>query len=215
MARALAARLRRAGVGVAVLPRDWAQARGRRGCVAVGARSAAWAPVPDPAVVVVLDEHDEALQGGARRRPGTRATWRSSAARRAGIPVVLVSPCPSLEALAWAPLVDADVANAERQGWPALEVVDRRKAPDPRDGPVLRRARAPAARRRREWCACSTARAGLDCSRVSRAASWPRASGAVRRSRSRAPTSSARGARRCGRRCACAAQDAFRTSGPV
>ena len=56
--------------------------------------------------------------------------WRSSARRRAGMPVVLVSPCPSLEALAWAPLVTPS-RNAERQGWPALEVVDMRKAPDP------------------------------------------------------------------------------------
>jgi len=128
MARALAARVRRSGVGVAVLPRDWAQAMAGAG-VTIGARSAAWAPVREPAVIVVLDEHDEALK--EERVP----TWHArdvaiERARRAGVPVVLVSPCPSLEALAWGALVKPS-RNAERQGWPALEVVDMRKADDP------------------------------------------------------------------------------------
>ena len=56
----LGRRLRRAGVPVAVLPDEWAQARG--GATVVGARSAAWAPVVDLAAVLVLDEHDEAYK---------------------------------------------------------------------------------------------------------------------------------------------------------
>ena len=57
-------------------------------------------------------------------------TSRSSVRCRAGVPAVLVSPCPSLEALVWGPLVTVS-RNAERQGWPALEVVDMRQADDP------------------------------------------------------------------------------------
>ncbi len=128
MARALAARVRRAGVGVALVPRDWAQAMAGAG-VTIGARSAVWAPVPGLSVIVVIDEHDEALK--EERVP----TWHArdvaiERGRRAGVPVVLASPCPTLEALAWGPLVRPS-RNAERQGWPALEVVDTRKTPDP------------------------------------------------------------------------------------
>ena len=127
-ARGLAARVRRSGVGVAVLPRDWGQAWAGAG-VTIGARTAVWAPVPDLAVVVVIDEHDEALK--EERVPAWHARDVAvERARRAGVPAVLVSPCPSLEALAWGPLVTVS-RNAERQGWPALEVVDMRQADDP------------------------------------------------------------------------------------
>lgn len=122
----LAASLRRAGRHVALVPRDWAKAAAG-GCVVVGARAGAWAPVPDLASVVVLDEHDEAYQ--EERAP----TWNArdvavERARRAGAPWVLTSPCPSLEALAAGRLVTPG-RSEERGGWPALEVVDRRAEP--------------------------------------------------------------------------------------
>src|SRR5690606_14698024 len=49
-------------------------------------------------------------------------------ARRAGVPCVLVSPTPSLEALAWAGEDGLVVPSrgVERDGWPLLEVIDRR-----------------------------------------------------------------------------------------
>src|SRR5205823_5769636 len=47
-------------------------------------------------------------------------------ARRAGVPAALLSPCPSLEALAAGPVVTPPRGN-EREGWPVLEVVDRRR----------------------------------------------------------------------------------------
>lgn len=128
MARGLAGRVRRAGVGVAVMPRDWAQAAAGAG-VTIGARAAAWAPVAEPAVIVVIDEHDEALK--EERIPAWHAREVAiERGRRAGIPVLLVSPCPSLEALGWGPLVTPS-RNAERKGWPAVEVVDMRRAADP------------------------------------------------------------------------------------
>lgn len=128
-ARLLAARLRRAGREVAVMPDDWAAARAGVDVV-IGARAAAWAPCADMAAVVVLDEHDESLQ--EERQP----TWHArdvavERAERAGVPCVLVSPAPSLTALAWAGrrVVRPSTAD-ERAGWPIVEVVDRsRDAP--------------------------------------------------------------------------------------
>ncbi len=122
-ARHLVLRLRRAGVTTASMPRDWAVAAG--GATVVGARAAAWAPVHDLAAVVVLDEHDEGLQ--EERTP----TWNArdvaiERARRGGVPCVLVSPCPTLEAQEWGTLL-APSRQAERQGWPVVDVVDRRK----------------------------------------------------------------------------------------
>lgn len=130
-ARALGVRLRRSNVEVAVHPRDWAAAAA--GHTVVGARAAAWAPAPDLAAVVVFDEHEEVWQ--EERTP----TWHArdvaiERARRAGVPCVLVSPCPSLEALDAGVLVEPS-RSAERAGWPILDVVDRRKE-DPARGPL-------------------------------------------------------------------------------
>lgn len=123
-ARNLATRLRRAGAGVALVPRDWALAAAGAAAV-VGSRAAAFAPVSRLAAVVVVDEHDEALQNEGS------PTWNArevavERARRAGVPCVLLSPAPSLEALDIAPLIRRSRAQ-ERAGWPIVEVVDRRR----------------------------------------------------------------------------------------
>jgi primosomal protein N' (replication factor Y) len=125
-ARQIAERLRRSGRSVALLPADWARAAAGSTEFVVGGRSAVWATVPGLAAIVVLDEHDEALQ--EERMP----TWHArdvavERARRAGIPCGLVSPCPTVSALHWSgkrwmrPTTDD-----ERAGWPAVEVIDRR-----------------------------------------------------------------------------------------
>ena len=108
---------------VALVPDDWAKAAAG-GAAVVGTRAAAWAPVPDLAAVVVFDEHDEVHQ--EERSP----TWHArdvavERARRAGVPCVLTSPMPTLEALSVARLVLPDRAT-ERAGWPRVVVVDRR-----------------------------------------------------------------------------------------
>lgn len=131
-ARLLAGRLRQLGHPVRVHPRDWAAAAARGGIV-IGARSAVWARVADLGGVVVLDEHDESLQ--EERNP----TWHArdvalERARRAGIPCLLLSPCPSLTALASADLVREPSRSAERAGWPVVEVVDRRHEEPGRGG---------------------------------------------------------------------------------
>jgi primosomal protein N' (replication factor Y) len=127
-AQVLASRLRRAGVSVALLPREWALAAAGVQVV-VGARAAAWAPVPDLAAVLVLDEHEEVHQEEAS------PTWHArdvaaERARRAGVPCVMTSACPSLEALRWGDLLTLDRAG-ERAGWPVVDVVDRGRE-DPR-----------------------------------------------------------------------------------
>lgn len=127
MAAAVAGRLRRAGHPVAEHPRDWAI--GAAGATVVGARAAVWAPVRDLAAVLVLDEHDESHQ--QEQTP----TWHArdvaiERAEKAGVPCILTSPCPTLEALEWGSLQAADRAR-ERAGWPIVEVVDRRDE-DPR-----------------------------------------------------------------------------------
>jgi primosomal protein N' (replication factor Y) len=75
----------------------------------------------------VVDECDEAYQD--ERAP----TWNArdvalERARRAGVPCVLTSACPSLEALAAGRLLSPSRGD-ERAGWPVLEVVDRRQEP--------------------------------------------------------------------------------------
>jgi primosomal protein N' (replication factor Y) len=102
---------------------DGATARGG-GATVIGTRATAWAPLAEPAAVVVLDEHDQGLQ--QEQAP----TWHArdvalERARRAGVPCVLVSPTPSLEALGAGPLLAAS-RQAERNGWPRVEVIDTR-----------------------------------------------------------------------------------------
>jgi primosomal protein N' (replication factor Y) len=121
-ARLMGARLRRAGLTVAVVPDDWAAAAGGVDIV-IGARTAAWAPCPGIAAAVVIDEHDEALQSESS------PTWHArdvvvERCRTAHAPVVLVSPCPTLSALHWRSAIRPPVAR-ERAGWPIVDVVDR------------------------------------------------------------------------------------------
>lgn len=122
-ARRVARALRRAGVRVATPPDDWASSAGG-GCTVVGSRAAAWMPMPDLAAVVVFDEHDEALKSSAAPAWNARDVALERA-RRAGCPAVLTSPVPSLEALRAGRLLSPD-RESEREGWPLMEVIDRR-----------------------------------------------------------------------------------------
>jgi primosomal protein N' (replication factor Y) len=125
-ARTLAVRLRGAGYNTAVHPEQWARAAGGVDVV-IGGRSVVWSPCADLRTIVVLDEHDEALQ--EERSP----TWHArdvavERARRADVPCVLVSPCPSATALHWAGAsLRRPSVSDEREGWPILEIVDRTK----------------------------------------------------------------------------------------
>jgi primosomal protein N' (replication factor Y) len=123
-ARGVRAVLDRADLPGAARAEAW-RAASEGGCVVVGGRVGAFAPVPDLALGVVVDDGDEALQ--EERAP----TWhaREVLAQRCaarGAPFVVVGAAPSLEALHRADRVLALPRAAERAGWPPVEVVDRR-----------------------------------------------------------------------------------------
>lgn len=125
-ARVLGGKMRRAGVRVGLVGRDWAL--GRAGASMVGGRAAAFAPVADLAAIVMLDEHDPVYQ--EERTP----TWHArdvaaERARRAGIPLVLVSPMPTPEANHLGLHKVALERSRERSGWPLVRVIDRRDEP--------------------------------------------------------------------------------------
>src|SRR4029079_14008378 len=137
-ARRLAARLRHAGWSTAVHPEQWARASAGVDVV-IGGRSAVWSPCAGMRSMVVLDEHDEALQeertptwhardvaiARARRADDARDV-AIERARRADAACVLVSPCPSVSALQWSGTsVRRPAVVDERAGWPVLEIVDR------------------------------------------------------------------------------------------
>lgn len=130
-AAVLASRLRRRGGSVALLPDDWAEARAGADVV-VGTRGAAWAPCPGLAAVVVVDGHDESLTQKAA------PTWNAVAvvaerARRTGAACAVVSACPTPELVAAAAAVIRPSLGLERNGWPQVDIVDRR-GDDPRLG---------------------------------------------------------------------------------
>ena len=136
-ARSLAHYLRGTGREVALVHSDesdaartaaWRRAEQGR-CVVVGGRSAALAPVPDLGAAIVVDDADEALQ--EERSP----TWHArevlyERAARAGAAWSVVSPAPTVEALAVPGVeVDALAPDMEARGWPRALVVDRREEP--------------------------------------------------------------------------------------
>jgi len=121
-AERLAARLRSRGLAVAS---SWAEAAAGWPVV-VGSRAAAWAPVPRLGAAVVLDAHDYEDRYDASEVVAERA-------RRAGVPCVLVSPCPTAVQRVRYGHPEVPERSEERAGWPALRVVDRRGA-DPRTG---------------------------------------------------------------------------------
>ena len=82
-------------------------------------------PMPNLAAAVVIDEHDERLK--EERTPAWHARdGVIERARRRGVPVVLTSAVPSLEALRGGPLLRRD-RSVERDDWPIVDVLDRRK----------------------------------------------------------------------------------------
>jgi primosomal protein N' (replication factor Y) (superfamily II helicase) len=107
----------------AAAPRTHGWDRARAGaCVAIGGRTAVWAPVPDLTTVIVLDEADEALE--EERAP----TWNArdvaiERARREGATVRLVTPAPTIDAVV---ALGPPTRPASATHWPRVDVVDQR-----------------------------------------------------------------------------------------
>jgi len=126
----LTTRLERSGHALALQPDAWSEAASG-GRVVVGTRSAVLSPVVDLRAVVVLDAHSDSYQ--EERVP----TWEAAVlaeerARRAEVPCLLVSACPTLDMLVGRHLVTLS-RGAERAGWAPIEVIDARDE-DPRAG---------------------------------------------------------------------------------
>lgn len=124
--KVLAARVRRTGLTVALMPHDWALARGGVD-VTIGARSAAFAPCPNMACAVLLDEHEESLQ--EERMP----TWHArdvlaERCRRNQVPLMAISAFPTLVG-SFGRTTLAPPLERERAGWPEIRVVDRSEEP--------------------------------------------------------------------------------------
>ncbi|HEX9190041.1 MAG TPA: primosomal protein N', partial [Vicinamibacteria bacterium] len=136
---------------------QWWRLREGEARVAVGARSAVFAPVPDLGLVVVDEEHD----GSYKQDESPRYPGRDVAVMRArleGCPVVLGSATPSVESHA-----NALRGKYERlllptrigpRGLPRVEIVDRREVlrggGDPILSPALRDALAACLARREQ-----------------------------------------------------------------
>ena len=198
------------GLTVALVPEEWAAAAGGVDVV-IGARAAAWAPCPDLAAVVVLDEHDEALQ--EERSP----TWHArdvvvERARRAGVPVLLVSPCPTVNGLAAVGdrLVPARRSTRSAPGGRSSRSSTAAATSRGRRSLVTSPLIAPPARpRAHAWCASTTRRAGRGswpaaaAATLARCARCDAAVGDGRRRHAAVPALWRRSARRCA--CTCGA----------
>ena len=110
----------------------WADARSGRAAVVIGTRSAVFAPLARPGLIIVDEEHDPSL----RQQEGLRYSGRDLAVMRAsltGIPVVLGSATPSLETLRHAREGRYGLAHLpERPGaasHPRVALVDLRRHP--------------------------------------------------------------------------------------
>ena len=176
--------------------------------VVIGARAAAWAPCPDLAAIVVLDEHDEALQ--EERTP----TWhaRDVAIERAGAPGVPCCWCRRARRVDGARTGRAGVAAPDdrRRSAPGGRSSTRRPQPTRSRGSVAGHVAADrrtcATRPHRVVCVHNTpGRARLLACRSCRSLAALRALRRGRRARPTTARCAAGAAARCARRCASSA----------
>jgi primosomal protein N' (replication factor Y) (superfamily II helicase) len=128
------------GLGAGERWDEWRRLARREARIAVGVRSAVFAPLPELGLVVVDEEHD----GAYKQEEGLRYHARDLAivrARNASCPVVLGSATPSMEShrnaelgrYARLPLPE----RIERRPMPEIEIVDLRAEPPAGDPPIF------------------------------------------------------------------------------
>lgn len=106
----------------------WISAASRSGIAVVGGRSVVFHPAGNLGLLAVIDETNPSLK--EQSSPCYHA--REAAVIRAacvGADVALVSSSPSPEARIWASGVQRPERNILRQGWPAVEVIQRQNEP--------------------------------------------------------------------------------------
>ncbi len=128
----IAGGLRRKNIKTNLLPQAWNQAI--TGGVTIGTRAAIWAPsAASLTSIIVLDSHDESLQ--AEQQP----TWHAcdmalERARRRAISCLVVSPCVSVATQQRVKEQFRLSTKTLRNGWPVIEVIDRRDEDPGRGG---------------------------------------------------------------------------------
>lgn len=150
-ANRMARQLRSRGHTVARWPDEWALARA--GASVVGTRPAVFASMDQLEAIIVIDEHDPLLQ------QESSPTWHArdvavERGRRHDIPVMLLSPIPSLEArfiaagvhrgdheaqtqrleMETVPTIRRRRGATARHYWPEIQVIDRRGEDSSRTG---------------------------------------------------------------------------------
>jgi primosomal protein N' (replication factor Y) (superfamily II helicase) len=110
----------------------WRDARSGAARIVIGTRSAVFAPLPEPGIIVIDEEHDASF----KQQDGFRYSARDLAivrAQRCGIPIVLGSATPSLESLARAHKQAGSLLSLPNRAAdakpPKMALVDLRKNP--------------------------------------------------------------------------------------
>lgn len=133
--RRLGRRVVEAGGDAAALTKAWSRAASAPGWAVVGTMRAAWWPVRDLAMAVLVDEGRRGMK--ERRTPTVAAAFHIRLrAREEGFAVVAVGPVPTLDSLA----AGEEITRVPGRLWPPVEVVDRRREP-PGGGVITERAR--------------------------------------------------------------------------
>lgn len=122
------------GLSIGERASAWMAVRNGEIRVVLGARSALFAPLSDPGLIVVDEEHDGSYKQDEAPRFHARdaAVWL---ARRQGCPIVLASATPSLES--WKNAKEGRYTllelpeRAQGQPLPGVTILDRRKDPAP------------------------------------------------------------------------------------
>lgn len=120
-AHEISKRLKSLSLPVALLPDEWAKARGGN-CIVVGTRPAIFAPVTKPGIILLLNENDESHISQSSPTYNTREIAQKRASDL-DIPCLLVSSSPSQEALSTSKLFTLSQKD-DRLGWPKIEIVD-------------------------------------------------------------------------------------------
>ncbi|MGE4657592.1 MAG: primosomal protein N' [Gammaproteobacteria bacterium] len=105
----------------------WQRARSGDACVLVGTRSAVFAPIPNPGLIIVDEEHDSSFkqQDGFKYSARDLAVFR---ARQLNIPIILASATPSLESFQNAQIDRYQLLTMPRRigsaGAPSIRMID-------------------------------------------------------------------------------------------
>ena len=124
-AKKLAQHARRQGFNCVLWPEQWEKAASGK-CSVVGTRSAVFATMPQISSILMIDEHSQSYH-----ETWQSVTWHArevarERAKRLGVPLVMTSPVPTLEALKDAELV-CQSRKSEKDGWADLAVADLRE----------------------------------------------------------------------------------------